>query len=562
MNYKKYRSFSQITNKNREWPENKITNTPVWCSVDLRDGNQSLIDPMDIKKKIKMFKLLKKMGYKEIEVGFPSASDTEFLFIRKLIEENHIPDDVTISVLTQAREHLIRKTIESLKGAKKAIIHFYNSTSPLQREVVFSKSKNEIIEIAVQGAALIKNLTDEIKGTEFRFEYSPESFSQTEIEFSVDICKAVIKKIKPDKKKKIILNLPATVECSTPNIYADQIEVFRKMLNDPERTIISVHTHNDRGTGVAATELSLLAGAERVEGTLFGNGERTGNADLVALGMNLYSQGINPEIVFDPIDEIIEVYQNCTGLNVHQRHPYAGELVFAAFSGSHQDAIRKGLKSLKDKNKEWSVPYLPIDPADISRKYEAVIRINSQSGKGGVAYVMENEFGYKMPKNMHPEFSEIVKKETDRNKKEITAEKILEIFEEEYINKNYWSLIGYETEAQFNFSENTGQVNLKAIVKEGMDEHSIEASDEGSVSAFFKAVKPVIGFDCRLTSYSEHSLGEGVKSEAAAYVELNNEGKSFFGAGIDKNITIASIKAILSAINRIQDKRNYKLIQG
>jgi len=423
--FSKYKKYPQMNFSERTWPSKTIDKAPIWCSVDLRDGNQALPLPMNVDQKKEMFNLLKKMGFKEIEVGFPSASETEYKFLRTLIDEDMISDDITIQVLTQARKHLIEKTFESLKGCKKAVVHFYNSTSVQQRKVVFNKSKQEIIDIAVEGAKLIKELASKYTDTDFTFEYSPESFTGTEMDYALEVCEAVIDVIDPTPDNKLIINLPATVEMSTPNIFADQVEWFIKNVKKRDSLIISVHTHNDRGTSVAASELAMLAGADRVEGTLFCNGERTGNVDILTIAMNLFSQGVNPELNIEDINEIVKTYEQCTGMKVHERHPYAGKWVYTAFSGSHQDAIRKGLKAYREENsKYWEVPYLPIDPADIAREYEPIIRINSQSGKGGVAFILEENYGLKLPKAMHPEISKPVQEKTDETGKELTPEEI------------------------------------------------------------------------------------------------------------------------------------------
>lgn len=549
-NYKKYKKYETINFNERTWPSKTIEKAPIWSSVDLRDGNQSLPIPMSVEKKVKMFKLLKKMGFKEIEVGFPSASETEYKFLRTLIDENLVDDDMTIQVLTQSRKHLIEKTFEALKGCKKAIIHLYNSTSVQQRKVVFNKSKQEIIDIGVEGAKLVKELANNYPETDFTFEYSPESFTGTEMEYALEICEAILNVWQPTKDKKAIINLPATVEMSTPNIYADQIEWFCNNLSNRENVIISLHAHNDRGTSVAATELALLAGADRVEGTLFGNGERTGNVDLLTLVMNLFSQGIDPKIQVENINEIVSVYEYCTGLPVHPRHPYAGELVYTAFSGSHQDAIRKGLNVYREEKAEyWEVPYLPIDPADIGREYEAIIRINSQSGKGGVAYILETEFGLKLPKAMHPELSKPVQTITDELGKELTPNEIYKIFEKEFLNIS----TPFELE-HFNSTYKDGDENavtVNATIKFNGKIKEICGVGNGPISAFFHGIKEE-GFEgYKLLSYDEHAIQDGENAEAAAYIQLeDSKGVRHFGVGTDRNINKASIKAIISTINR------------
>ena len=469
--FKKYIPFKQIDIKNREWPDKVIDKAPVWCSVDLRDGNQSLVDPMNLQEKLEFFKLLCDMGFKEIEIGFPSASETEYEICRKLIEGGYIPDDVTIQVLVQAREHLIRRTFEAIEGAKNVIVHFYNSTSVLQRKVVFKKDKEGIIDIAVQGAKLIKELTEKYEGdTNIRFEYSPESFSGTEMDFAVDICHKVMQELGSTKENPVILNLPNTVEMCTPNTYADQIEYFIKHLPDREAAIISIHPHNDRGTGVAAAELALLAGAERVEGTLFGNGERTGNLDIVTVGLNMFTQGVDPKLDFSNLPKYKEIYERCTNMKVHERTPYIGELVFTAFSGSHQDAINKGMEYMKATDSDyWEIPYLPIDPADVGRQYEPIIRINSQSGKGGAAFVMANNYGYKMPKQMHPEFSELVQKKCDELGRELIPSELMKIFEDCYINiKRKYEIVGHPTVKEL--GEDGNVVEVQGILRTNGDE--------------------------------------------------------------------------------------------
>lgn len=549
--YKKYKRYIPLDFPVRTWPSNTIEKAPIWCSVDLRDGNQALPIPMSVEKKIEMFNMLQDMGYKEIEIGFPSASDTEYRFLRTLIEENIIRDDVTVQVLTQAREHLIEKTFECLKGAKKAIVHVYNSTSVLQRKVVFNKNKQEIIDIAVEGATLLKELSKKYTETDFTFEYSPESFTGTEMEYALEVCEAVIDVWKPTPDKKIIINLPATVEMSTPNVYADQIEWFSKNIKNRDCIILSVHAHNDRGTSVAATELAMLAGADRVEGTLFGNGERTGNVDILTIALNLFSQGIDPGIYFDNIDDIVEVYKSCTGMEVHERHPYAGSLVFTAFSGSHQDAINKGLKAYQEENPEfWDVPYLPIDPADLGRKYEAIIRINSQSGKGGIAYILEEEFGFRLPKAMHSEVSKPVQDYTDSIGRELTTQEVFEIFKNEFVNiKNPLKLIRFNI-----ISDGTEDavvtINAEIINKDVTKQ--ISGSGNGPISAFFDGLQKEGFENYKLISYEEHAISSGASAEAASYIQLEDivTGERKFGVGTSRNINKSSLKALISAINR------------
>ncbi|PKM93203.1 MAG: 2-isopropylmalate synthase [Firmicutes bacterium HGW-Firmicutes-1] len=551
MNYTKYKKYPTMNFPERTWPSKTIETAPIWCSVDLRDGNQALPIPMSVEQKIEMFQLLQDMGYKEIEIGFPSASDTEYKFLRTLIEEDLIREDVTVQVLTQARKHLIEKTFEALAGAKRAIVHVYNSTSVQQRKVVFNKDKEEIIEIAIEGAQLLKDLAEQYSGTEFVFEYSPESFTGTEMDYALEICEAVIDIWQPTPDKKVIINVPATVEMATPNIYADQVEWFIKNLKKRDCVLLSVHAHNDRGTSVAATELALLAGADRVEGTLFGNGERTGNVDILTLAMNLFSQGIDPGVNIEDIDHIVETYKKCTGMDVHERHPYAGNLVFTAFSGSHQDAIKKGLKVYQDENPQyWEVPYLPIDPADIGRKYEAIIRINSQSGKGGVAFILEEEFGFKLPKAMHPEVSKPIQVLTDETGKELMAQEIFGIFKKEFLNL----IMPMELVRINSFIEDGDEngVTMSAEIRYNGVSKQINGIGNGPISAFFHGLQKegLVGY--KLVSYDEHAISDGENAEAAAYIQLEDEitGKRFFGAGTDRNTTKASIKALISAINR------------
>lgn len=552
MSYTKYKKYPCIKLENRQWPDKEIEKAPIWCSVDLRDGNQSLPIPMNVDEKIKMFKMLVDLGFKEIEIGFPSASNTEYSFLRKLIEDNLIPDDVTVQVLTQAREHLIEKTFEALSGAKKAIVHLYNSTSTLQRRVVFGKSREEIIDIAIQGAELLNFYKAKYPETKFTFEYSPESFTGTELDYALEICEAVLNVWKPTKENKAIINLPGTVEMATPNVYADQIEWFCRSLSNREAVIVSLHTHNDRGTSTAASELGLLAGGDRIEGTLFGNGERTGNLDLLTMGMNLYSQGIDPELDFSNMNNIIQIYEECTKLTVHDRHPYAGKLVYAAFSGSHQDAIRKGLLAMKAENNPlWEVPYLPIDPHDVGREYEEVIRINSQSGKGGAAFIMESQFGFMLPKSMHEEFGKLIKDKSDGSGTELSADQILEIFKDEYLNrKQPYKLKSYEIQSVQDVETDTNTVNIEALVAVEGVEKKIEGSGNGPVDAFFNALHDYNINGCNFISYDEHALDGGSKSRAVCYIQIENKGKRYFGVGVSENIDTASLNALVSAINR------------
>ena len=552
---KKYVPFQPIRLPDRQWPDRVIDRAPVWCSVDLRDGNQALIDPMNLEEKLLFFQTLVDIGFKEIELGFPSASETEYEILRTLIERNLIPDDVTIQVLVQARPHLIQRTFEAIRGAKNVIVHFYNSTSTLQRKVVFRTDMQGVIDIAVEGAKLIKRLTDEeVKksGANIRFEYSPESFSGTEIDNAVLICEKVMEVLQPTSENKLILNLPNTVEGSTPNCYADQIEYFCRHIKNRGSVVISLHPHNDRGTATAATELGLMAGAERVEGTLFGNGERTGNADIMVVAMNMYSQGVDPGLDFSHIREIREVYEKCTKMKVHERHPYAGDLVFTAFSGSHQDAIKKGFDYMAESGTQyWEVPYLPINPADVGREYEPIIRINSQSGKGGAAFVMQQSFGYELPKAMHPEFGSMVKAACDEAGRELKPEEIFSIFQREYLQVNSpFNLKKYKLYEENDISGNT-LVHFEGILRFGHEDHPISASGNGPISAFFRAIAGVGITDFKFISYSEHAISAGEDSKAVSYIHLTApDGSDVFGVGIDHNISLASIRGIICAINR------------
>lgn len=553
--FKKYVPFKQIDLPDREWPSKVIEKAPIWCSVDLRDGNQALVDPMNLQEKLEFFKMLCDIGFKEIEIGFPSASETEYEICRKLIEGNYIPDDVTIQVLVQAREHLIRKTFKAIEGAKNVIIHLYNSTSTLQRKVVFKKDKLGIIDIAVQGARLVRELTDNYDGdTNIRFEYSPESFSGTEVDYAVEICSEVMKELGATKENPIILNLPNTVEMCTPNTYADQIEYFIKHLPNRESAIISVHPHNDRGTGVAAAELALLAGAERVEGSLFGNGERTGNLDIVTVGLNMFTQGVDPKLDFSNLPKCKEIYERCTNMKIHERTPYIGELVFTAFSGSHQDAINKGIEYMKQNNSEyWEVPYLPIDPADVGREYEPIIRINSQSGKGGAAFVMAHTYGYKMPKQMHTEFSELVQKKCDELGREIIPSELMKIFEDNYINtKRKYEILGHPvvTEKESDIIVVTGILRTD---NDPSTDIKFEGEGNGPIDAFFNALKKIGICDYKFIDYSQHSISTGSDSKAVSYIQLMTpRGGSIFGVGISSNIYRSSLFGVLNAINRAE----------
>ncbi len=550
----KYQPFPPIDLPDRQWPSRTITTAPIWCSVDLRDGNQALPIPMGIKEKMEMFQLLIGIGFKEIEVGFPSSSQIEFDFVRLLIEENRIPDDVTIQVLVQARDELIMRTFESLHGAKKAIVHLYNSTSPLQRRVVFGLEKPDIVNIATRGAKLVKELVPTLPGTQVIMQYSPESFTSTEVDFALEICEAVVDVWQPTRENKIILNLPVTVEVATPNIHADQIEWFCRHLRNRETAIISLHTHNDRGTGVACTELGLLAGADRVEGTLFGNGERTGNVDIATVALNMYTQGVDPGLDFSDISAIRVIAEKCTRLEVPIRHPYAGELVFTAFSGSHQDAINKGMTAQDaTPGALWQVPYLPIDPKDIGRSYQAIIRINSQSGKGGVAYVMETEFGYQLPKAMHVELGKIIKDLADECGEELSGTQIFQAFEQEYLHRNEpfaFESFHREEIAQQDGSKVvacTARISIDGIVRE------LRGRGNGPIDAFVQALNQGDVADFKLLSYAEHALEEGAEAQAIAYIQIQiSSGATFFGAATDTNIELAAVKAVLSALNRSQ----------
>ena len=549
--YKKYIPFEQIKMDHREWPDNTITKAPVWCSVDLRDGNQALVDPMNLEQKLEFFHALCDMGFKEIEIGFPSASETEYEICRELIEGNHIPEDVTIQVLVQAREHLIRKTFEAVKGAKNVIVHFYNSTSTLQRKVVFKKDMDGIVDIAVEGAKLIKELIDGYEGdTHFRIEYSPESFSGTEVDNSMRICQAVMDVFQPTPDNPIILNLPNTVEMCTPNTYADQIEYFIKHLKNRESAIISLHPHNDRGTGVACAELALLAGADRIEGTLFGNGERTGNLDIVTVGLNMFTQGVDPGLDFSNLPKYREIYERCTKMKIGERQPYVGDLVFTAFSGSHQDAINKGFAYVKETGSDkWEIPYLPIDPADVGREYEPIIRINSQSGKGGAAFIMQNNFGYELPKAMHPEFGAYVKAECDKLGRELSPNELMEVFRRNYldIDQKLWLVRHVITNVDHEKATFKGIIHL---VKEDK-ELEIFGEGNGPIDAFFKALKTIGINGFEFVNYSEHSISQGSDSRAICYIELKApDGHHVFGVGISHGIFKASVRGIICAINR------------
>ena len=538
----KYRPFPAVPLADRQWPNRTITTPPIWMSTDLRDGNQALIEPMSVEKKLRFFKMLVKIGIKEIEVGFPSASQTDFDFVRMLVEEKHIPDDVTIIVLTQSRDELIRRTVESAVGAKRAIVHVYNSVAPVFRRVVFGMERDEIVQIAVKGVQLIKELVAQHPQTQWGLEYSPESFSTTELDFSKQITDAVSAVWQPTPQNKMIVNLPSTVEAATPNVYADQIEWMCRHLNNRESLVISVHPHNDRGTAVAAAELAVMAGADRVEGCLFGNGERTGNVDLVTLAMNLYTQGVNPGLDFSDIDAVRQLVEDCNQLPVHPRHPYAGDLVFTAFSGSHQDAIKKGFAK-QQPDAIWEVPYLPIDPADLGRSYDAVIRVNSQSGKGGMAYLLEQEYGLQLPRRLQIEFSRAVQRVADESGREINAGDLHALFAREYLEQD--EPYHYISHRMVEDSEH--EVQLDVTVTRHRAQQAFAGTGNGPIDAFVNA----LGLEIRLMDYHEHAIGSGADARAACYVELRvGNGPTLFGVGIDSNIVTASFKSVLSAVNR------------
>ncbi|GAA0963575.1 2-isopropylmalate synthase [Actinocorallia libanotica] len=553
MPFARYQPFQPVRLTDRTWPDKVITQAPRWCAVDLRDGNQALIDPMDGARKLKMFELLVRMGYKEIEVGFPAASQTDFDFVRQIIDEGRIPDDVVIQVLTQARPELIQRTFEALEGAEQAIVHLYNSTSTLQRRVVFGQDKDGITAIAVEGAELCKKLAAETD-TEIFFEYSPESFTGTELEYAVEVCNAVNEVWRPTPERKVIINLPATVEMATPNVYADQIEWMNRHLERRDSIVLSLHPHNDRGTAVAAAELGYLAGADRIEGCLFGNGERTGNVCLVTLGLNLFTQGVDPEIDFSDIDDIRRTVEYCNQLPVHERHPYGGDLVYTAFSGSHQDAIKKGFDHLERDAAAagtpvgeftWQVPYLPIDPKDVGRSYEAVIRVNSQSGKGGVAYIMKTEHSLDLPRKLQIDFSRVVQERTDGEGGEVTAEEMWQIFEREYLSGGpRVGLLAHRTSSRVDEKD-----LIDCDVRVDGEIREIQGVGNGPISAFVDALATV-GVEVKVMDYHEHAMSSGGDAKAAAYVECQVDGETLWGAGVDANIVTASLKAVLSAVNR------------
>ena len=554
LNYKRYRKNPVIDYPERKWPNKEIEKAPIWCSVDLRDGNQALIDPMIVSEKIEFFNYLIKLGFKEIEIGFPAASQIEFDFLRQLIDRKMIPDDVVVQVLTQCREELVERTFESIQGCKQAIVHIYNSTSTLQRDVVFNMNREQIINIAVEGTKMVKKHAENFPG-KIILEYSPESFTGTELDFALEICTAVQDEWGPTKENPMIINLPSTVEMNTPNVYADQIEWMNTHFKNRESIILSVHPHNDRGTGVASAELALLAGADRVEGTLFGNGERTGNVDIMNIAYNMFSQGIDPKLAIEHVNESIEIYERCCKIPIHPRHPYAGKLVFTAFSGSHQDAINKGVKALKERGSEiWQVPYLPIDPADIGREYEPIVRINSQSGKGGVAFIMDTYFGFKLPKGMHKEFANVIQ-EISEQQGEVSPEQIMEKFRQEYLEQkepfHFRKLrmddLSGETKSQFD-------TRVTIVYTDHGVEKTFEAVGNGPIDAAKRGLLEELNIDIKILDYEEHALQSGSNSQAAAYIHLLDvdSGRVTYGVGVSSNITRASVRAIFSAINRLE----------
>lgn len=547
MNYTKYRPYPPMNMPNRKWPNNVIEHAPIWCSVDLRDGNQSLEIPMNLEEKLGFFKFLVKTGFKEIEIGFPAASDTEFEFARYLIENNLIPDDVTVQVLTQSRPHIIKKTFAALKGAKRAIIHLYNSTSTLQRDVVFHNSKQATIDLAVAGAKLIVEEAAKQPETEFVFQYSPESFTGTEMDFAVDICNAVIDVWQPTPENKIIINLPSTVEMATANVYADQIEYCCEHFKKRDSLIVSLHAHNDKGLAVAETELGIMAGADRVEGTLFGNGERTGNTDIMAVAMNIFSQGRDPMLDFSHIDDAVEIYEKSTRMTIHPRHPYAGALVYTAFSGSHQDAIRKGMEAMKAHPDRWEVPYLAIDPKDVGRTYDPIVRINSQSGKGGVAFVLEQNFGLYLPKAFQQDLSYVVTRVSDKRHTDLTPKEILNIFEKEYIN----IAEPITLEAYREITDGSNNVGIEADISVNGKKEVITGEGNGIIAAFCHAMEKHFNMQLEVVNYSEHSMEYGTKARAISYIQISGKNGVFYGAGTSSNIINSSLKAIVSTANKM-----------
>jgi 2-isopropylmalate synthase len=542
----KYRPFAPINLPDRSWPSRVIDKAPIWCSVDLRDGNQALVEPMGPERKRRMFELLVRLGFKEIEVGFPAASQTDFDFVREIIEKKMIPNDVTIQVLTQAREDLITRTFESIKGARRAIMHLYNSTSTLQRRVVFGLDRAGITAIAVNGAKICKRLAATVPQTEVVYQYSPESFTGTELDYAREVCKTVMDVWQPTPQRKVIFNLPATVEMATPNIYADQIEWFHRNVRQRDCIVLSLHPHNDRGTGVAAAELGVMAGADRIEGTLFGNGERTGNVDVVTLALNLFSQGVDPGLDLRDVREIVRTTEYCNQLPVHPRHPYGGELVFTAFSGSHQDAIKKGMAAMQGSNSGvWEVPYLPIDPQDVGRSYEAIIRVNSQSGKGGIAYLLQTDHGLDLPRRLQIEFAPVIQRIADETGKEITSDVIWSAFQREYLAPGKVEFVQHTS-----LPTGEGHRRLEARVKWDGQERRIEGEGTGPIDGFVHALRDLSQAAIEVVDYREHALGRGADTKAAAYVEASVNGKTVFGVGIDPNIVVASLRAVASAVNR------------
>ena len=551
MNYKRYQRVPVMNYPEREWPNKEIQKAPIWCSVDLRDGNQALVEPMVVEEKIEMFNMLVQMGFKEIEIGFPAASQIEFDFLRQLVERRLIPDDVTVQVLTQCRDHLLKRTFESIQGIPKAVVHIYNSTSTLQRDVVFHMDREEIKQIAIDGVDMVKKYMKDYDGKVI-LEYSPESFTGTEMDYALDICNAVQRAWGPTPDNKMIINLPSTVEMTTPNVFADQIEWMSKHLENRESIVLSVHPHNDRGTGVAAAELAMLAGADRVEGTLFGNGERTGNVDILTIAYNMFSQGINPELEIGDIKKIAEVYERCTKMHIDPRHPYAGKLVFTAFSGSHQDAINKGMHALMERKSEiWQVPYLPIDPSDIGREYEPVVRINSQSGKGGVAFVMDSFFGFKLPRGMHKEFADVIQKIAE-NQGEVAPEQIMEEFRIEYLDRKEPY---HFRKCKITDFESGDQFTTVAVVtySDHGETKQFEGVGNGPIDAVKRGLEEELGISIKVLDYSEHALTSGSGAQAASYIHLMDQktGKVTYGVGISSNITRASLRGIFSAVNRL-----------
>lgn len=551
MNYKRYVRVPEVNLASRKWPSKTITKAPIWCSVDLRDGNQALEVPMNLEQKVKFFKYIVKCGFKTIEIGFPAASETDYNFCRYLIDNDLIPSDVAIQVLTQSRPHIIAKTMEAVEGAPNVVIHLYNSTSTLQRDVVFNFDRKDCIKLATDGAELIKEYIDnDVSDTNWILEYSPESYSSTESDFAVEICDAVADIWQPTPDNKVIINLPETVEYTLPNVYADMVEYFCDNTRWRDSIIVSLHTHNDRGTGVAASELGLLAGAERVEGTLFGNGERTGNVDIITMAINMMMQGVDPKLDFSDMNECIDVYEECTGMMVEPRHPWSGKLVFTAFSGSHQDAINKGIKRMEENHSDiWAVPYLPIDPADVGREYEPIIRINAQSGRGGIAYVMEQYYGVKLPRSFQRDFLSVVKAETDRNEMELMPQQVFDLFDENYIN--VMAPYSLESFSEHSMSNNVSRVD--AVISYNDKKHEISAEGNGLLDAFTKAFSDLTGVKFHIAMYSEHALRKGSDSAAITYIELKNheDGKIYIGAGVSSSVTKSSVRAIISAYNRM-----------